>query len=516
MPVRERPIVDEAGETGRIPGRVILGFFVAAVLAVPIVQLVWEAVSGERFQEFDIFRRIPTLANITRYEDALADSCITADSARPGVQWTQLTLMHQGNEKVVVARNGWLFYRPGIFYVTGPPFRSVYALEDVAAKHPDPLPAILDFDRQLSERGIGLVIVPVPVKPQIYPERLARSYDVSKGPPANSYEKEFFKELRMNGIPVINLARNLWDAKRDDGLVYMPLDTHWTPYGMSVFAKALAAELKEQYPWLREPEREYRTRPLEVSNKGDLFDMLELPGWSQKFPESTITVEQVVDAETGELVKGDPKSPVILLGDSFANVFSVGMMKWGDHAGLGEHLAMHLGRSLDVIAVNGGAPTVTRRNLARRGSLGGKRLVIWTFATRDFIDPASEWEIVKLREAGAHPAKGPIEVKAKVLLASKPPRPGQDPYAHCATVTQYRILALEKGEYDDDVLIAVQWVMRDFKLLPAANIKRGDVHYLSLVPYREDLDPGLPGAGWVDDTGDTAHAAFWVVETRKE
>ena len=36
---------------------------------------------------------------------------------------------------------------------------------------PDPRPAILDFQRQLAERGIRLVLMPTPVKPMIHPEQ---------------------------------------------------------------------------------------------------------------------------------------------------------------------------------------------------------------------------------------------------------------------------------------------------------------------------------------------------------
>jgi hypothetical protein len=34
----------------------------------------------------------------------------------------------------------------------------------------DPIPAIVDFDRQLTARGFALVFMPVPVRPLIYPE----------------------------------------------------------------------------------------------------------------------------------------------------------------------------------------------------------------------------------------------------------------------------------------------------------------------------------------------------------
>ncbi|HHN46525.1 MAG TPA: hypothetical protein ENN09_03705 [Planctomycetes bacterium] len=515
MPVKDRPIVDEDGGTRRPVSLVAVIFFVAVVFFVPGSQLVWELASGERLQEFDIFFQRPSLSNIKLYEDVLAQSSRVADIVRPGVQWLQLYTLRQGNEKVVVGRDGFLFYRPGIAYSTGPGFRSKYALDAAQAKHPDPLPAILDFHSQLKELNIDLVIVPVPTKAQIYPEKLNPSYDLSLGPPINVHQPEFFAELEKNGIPVIDLAGALWNAKSAGDAVYMPLDTHWTPRGMSIFAAALADELKKRYEWLGEPEKKYAASPLSVTNHGDLYDLLKLPASSPLFPEYTCTVEQVEDEESGEWALSDPDAPIVLLGDSFANVFSVGAMKWGDHAGLGQHLMLHLGRPVHVIAVNGGAPTVTRRNLSRSGNVSRKKLVVWEFVTRELIDPASEWEPVQVTGVKQAVSQNPVKMEARVIAVSRPPRPGEDPYAHCVTFSRYKVLSVLSGEYEGDELLAVQWVMRNFKLLPAAKFRPGDVHRMVLVPFRPDIHPDLQQSKETDDTGDLTHQPYWVVEMKE-
>ncbi len=492
---------------------VIAGVFVVAISAIPLSQFVWELVQGKKLQEFDIVRRMPTLKNIRRYEDELADVSAAAEAVRPGTQWAQLVLVGQGNEKVVVGLDGWLFYRTDIRYAAGPAFGTAYAIAGAEAESPEPLPAILDFKRQLDERGIDLVVVPVPVKPQIYPEKLSRFYDASLGPPRNVRENEFFDEFARRGVEVLDLAQVLWEAKERGETLYMPLDTHWTPLGMRVFADALAKELKRRYPFLKKPERSFRTRELKMKNEGDIYDMLDLPGWAKTYEERLVTVEQVLD-EKGEPLRSDPASPVVLLGDSFANVFSVGAMKWGANAGLGEHLALRLGRTLDVVAVNGGAPTVTRRSLARRGSLKGKKLVVWEFATRELTDSTSEWELVDLPEMEVQAARGPIEVKAEIVSVSPPPHPGEDPYAHCITFTRYKVLSVEEGECEEGELITVSWVMRDFKLLPPANYGVGDVQRLSLVPFREDIHPDLRQAKETNDADDPVLAHYWVSEVK--
>ncbi|MBN1809903.1 MAG: hypothetical protein JW909_12620 [Planctomycetes bacterium] len=514
MPREERPIVPEVGQTSPTAGWILAGFFVAAIFAVPLSQLVWELATGAKLQEFNIFKRIPKLSNIQRYEDALSENNAAANALRPFVQWVQLSAVNQGNEEVAVGQDGWLFYKTGLRYVTGPGFRSVYCLEDVAAKSPDPLPAVLDFHKQLKQRGIDLVVVPFPVKPQIYPEKLAPSYNPSLGPPTNVHEREFIDSLEREGVRVINLRLPLWNAKSDGEQLYMSLDTHWTPAGMDFAARSLAAELVRLHPWLAENTRSFDTRDVPVSNKGDIFDMLKLPEFSHRYHENTVTVRQVFDPQSGELLEPDPDSPVVLLGDSFVNVFSVAAMKWGDHAGFGEHLALHLGRTLDVIAVNGGAPSVTRRRLARSRDLSSKKLVVWGFVTRELIDPESEWELVQFPSAVAAQSQEPFEITGRIIAVSRPPNPGDVPYPHCLTYTKYKVVSVEKGSFGEADLITVQWVMRDFKLLPAADYQVGDIHRMVLVPAAGKMQKDLKQIGETDDIGDLRQP-YWVEEMKE-
>jgi alginate O-acetyltransferase complex protein AlgJ len=88
------------------------------------------------------------------------------------------------------------------------------------------------------------------------------------------------------------------------------------------------------------------------------------------------------------MAQPDEKADVLLLGDSFTNVFSQAPMGWGEGAGLAPHLARALGRPLDVIAQNDSGAFATRKLLsealgAGEDRLAGKKLVIWEFAARE-------------------------------------------------------------------------------------------------------------------------------------
>ena len=99
-------------------------------------------------------------------------------------------------------------------------------------------------------------------------------------------------------------------------------------------------------------------------------------------------------AADGSSWRPDPGAEVLLLGDSFTNVYSVPELGWGEGAGLAEQLAFALERPVDRIAVNaGGAWTARQRLVAelRRGSdrLAGKRLVVYEFAVRELT--SGDW-----------------------------------------------------------------------------------------------------------------------------
>jgi len=124
--------------------------------------------------------------------------------------------------------------------------------------------------------------------------------------------------------------------------------------------------------------------------------MLKLPEGQTVFAPQTVTTRAVVDG-AGADWEPDEKADVLLLGDSFTNVYSLDAMGWGTAAGLGPHLALALGRPVDVIAQNDSGAFATRQALARElagGSdrLKGKRVVIWELASRELA--VGDWKEV--------------------------------------------------------------------------------------------------------------------------
>jgi alginate O-acetyltransferase complex protein AlgJ len=101
----------------------------------------------------------------------------------------------------------------------------------------------------------------------------------------------------------------------------------------------------------------------------------------------------------GEPWRPSRSADVLLLGDSFTNIYSLATMGWGEAAGFAEQLSHALQRPIDRIVQNDQAAHATRAMLARDLSSGddrlaGKRVVVWQFAARELA--AGDWKIIPL------------------------------------------------------------------------------------------------------------------------
>ena len=79
----------------------------------------------------------------------------------------------KGTMEAVLGHEGWVLLTSELAYAAigrfwGP--AAAAANPGVDPRVADPVPAILDFHRQLKERGVRLLFLPVPTRPVIYPE----------------------------------------------------------------------------------------------------------------------------------------------------------------------------------------------------------------------------------------------------------------------------------------------------------------------------------------------------------
>ncbi len=368
--------------------------FLFAIYAVPLGQAYLEHREDEESPLRDLFRRTPTAENLRLLEKGIEDACYAKAFVQPRMQLALTRLGRVGNKLAMVGQGGWLYYTPGLQHVGGPGFldreqlrsREKEALDaGQEAIHPDPRPAILAFHRALAERGIRLVLFPMPDKAALEPGPLHGRAGRVEAARNVDYDR-FLSELRQQGVVVFDARQSLPESRAEP--LFLAQDTHFAPGYMEHIARDLGAFVSELHVLsaLAEPPQWHAVEQ-PMTRVGDLVDMLKLPDEQRVFAARTVVVHQVQDAANTPW-EPDAAADVLLLGDSFTNIFTLEGMGWGNAAGLGPHLALALGRPLDVIAQNDSGAFATRQALSRelvagQDRLAGKRVVIWEFASRE-------------------------------------------------------------------------------------------------------------------------------------
>jgi hypothetical protein len=417
------------------------------------------------------------------YEAQVEDGWVLGRAIRPLLQRTLATALCTGSARVIVGRDGVLYFRPAVEHVIGPSFLDARRLlirrrAGGETIHPDPRPAILAFKEQLASRGITLVLVPVPDKATVEPEHLAGRTLPHSTIVDNPGFAPLLAGLRRSNILVFDPTATLRHADP----AYLASDTHWRPETMAAVAEKLASFIRENVALPPVGDPGYQTETLTVTNRGDLAAMLELPAGPGRLGTESVVVQQVI-TEGDMLWRLDTRSDVLLLGDSFTNIYSLPAMGWGEGAGFAEHLSLALGRKLDTITRNDSGAWATRSLLAQelargRDRLAGKRVVVWELASRELS--LGDWKPVNL-ELGTQPehrfflpdAGAKASVSGTITEMGVVPRPRSAPYADFIVALHLEDLkASETGAAHGEALVFVL-AMKDYELTPAAHLRVG-------------------------------------------
>jgi hypothetical protein len=435
------------------------------------------------------------------YEEALESDCFIARATLPRVQAFTAEFLGLGNEQVLLGRERWLFYQPDVAYLTGPGFLDSSFLRSRArsgdssattAIQPDPLKAIVQFRDQLKSRGIHLVLMPIPVKPMIEPEFLSQSYSPSQSLPIqNPSYRAFLESLDAVQIDYLDVSLSLAESKRSKGRSqFLRTDTHWTPEAMQQAVTLLAEKLRAAgLPTAKEPIGLNRSSQM-IQGLGDIVAMLKLPATSRLYPREAVMIHPILRAD-GMPWSPDSRADVLVLGDSFFNIFSLEGMGWGASAGFVEQLAYALQRPIDTIIRNDAGAIATRELLGQdlaRGNdrLSGKRVVVWEFAVRELA--TGNWDFVTLEKPARTttdflvvPAGERRVFRGTVKSLGFLPRPGTTPYKDY--ITAFHIAGLDGGSAREAVVYLL--TMKDQQLTPAARLRPGDSVSFNLTSWAD-------------------------------
>ena len=203
--------------------------------------------------------------------------------------------------------------------------------------------------------------------------------------------RPFVEHLEDHGVRVFDPS-DLLAAARRAAPQYLAADTHWRPEAMEMVAEHLGNVIAAAVPLPALPDPGYRIGRQEVRNVGDITRMLDLPQDGPFFPAEAVWLRRVLDPD-GRPWRSSRAADVLLLGDSFSNIYALESMGWGTSAGFAEQLAYVLRRPIDRIVQNNEGSFATRTMLQREPDrLHGRRVVIYQFATRELT--FGDWKVL--------------------------------------------------------------------------------------------------------------------------
>ena len=513
---------------------------------------------------------IPSAATIRSWDSRLENGSGLRTYVQRRTQSFLTGVLGVGNSKVFVGEKGWLYYQPGLDFVAGPAITDPDALRRRRKKmvdksleaepSPDPGPALLQLRSDLAARGIELVLFPVPDKVSMEPGKLGGRFEGAAPGfrPSNRGYASFVEGLRREGVEVFALDPA---SVGEPGQRYLRADTHWTPPLMERAAADLATLLRRKVPLpAAAVPSPWRVSDEARSNGGDLLGMLRLPEDQTVFSPQSVVAHRVTTATDGSPWTASIGSEVVLLGDSFTNIYSDSSLGWGSSAGFAEHLSLALGLPLDVVAINGGGADAARAEIAGPGGLERlerARVVVYEFADRDLT--TENWKVIPLPpapvrtprvegsgrpvaaapgeperpagpaapagpEAGTRPAATPtpsvrptsvpaepIVLRARVMEISPVPAPYSAPYADCLSTVRLEVLGVESGRWNDRYAIAVFLAMKGNEWLAPASFTPDTLLRVRLVPFRE-AGAEIRAIRRVDDLDDLERIPYYAVE----
>ncbi|MFC1735649.1 hypothetical protein ACFL1X_05995 [Candidatus Hydrogenedentota bacterium] len=410
----------------------LIAGFIAIIFAVPTGQVCIELGRGGRAQFADLFRYGPSEGNLRQFEKALEEQSWFRQKLRPEMQARLFATFRDAGHQAVLGREGWMFYKPDVRLLIEPdrpekgPTGSVWVeRRGLTTKRESVLKTIVNFHDRLAERGVKLLVVPVPGKPSVYPDMLtrrARDFTAFRSPTESLIEE--FEKRGVEAVNLFDLFRKRRASSRSEAY-YLARDTHWTPKGAKLAALTVAARLKS-LGWAPEPSRKYEVARTAVARRSDIIEMFHVPELHNAYPPEVVECEIVRDSSLGPLVPAgstlagtymDPEraTPILVLGDSFLRIYQTpepkslgegvghkgagGDLKEGGtkrllpgSAGFISHLALSLGGPVDYIVSDGGASADVRMKLSANAEiLDGKKVVIWEFAERDIMLGEDGW-----------------------------------------------------------------------------------------------------------------------------
>lgn len=258
----------------------------------------------------------------------------------------------------------------------------------------DPVPVIAQYAKELKALGVELLLVPVPAKASIYPEKLDTKADPASVPSL----APFLAKLKAEGVEALDLEAEFKKVRAAEpaNQLYCATDSHWSPAACQLVANLVAAKYKPLPEVTAAKVAGLTTLPAEIREyHGDLLtDAQKSTVAKDKLPLSRAGLGAGGSVTT---VETSPTSPIVVLGDSHLLVFRKGGNMLDTQGGFVDHLQVALGTPVQDFAMQAGGADGPRVEIARTTAKNPdfwskKKVAIWVFTAREFTQ--GKWRVL--------------------------------------------------------------------------------------------------------------------------
>jgi hypothetical protein len=312
----------------------------------------------------------------------------------------------------------------------------------VEEAQPDPRPALRALHDDLARAGIRLVLVPVPDKAAVEGRYLVGGSDNPNRAVTNPDWPRFAADMRAAGLEVFDVPQ-----PTDDGPAYLQDALDAALHG------GVAQAWRVWCPSFPASGVAMHTQPARSDES--------VTSWTCcgcRRAACSVSGSRDLSCRLRRTRHGpQPSSDVLLLGDSFTNIYSDAAMGGGDSAGFAEHLSLALGRPL--VRRNGGSAAALRLSLARVREPEPTR----GQAARDL--PVRHARSRRIALAGGARAGGigactggrrarEIEIEGTIVQTSEVPDPATAPCASSVGMMKIAVDRVISGEFAGRELVA--------------------------------------------------------------
>jgi len=197
---------------------------------------------------------------------------------------------------------------------------------------------------------------------------------------------EFHQKLKGLKVKSLDLVPLFYQKKV--GQVFCKRDSHFSPQMSKLIAETISGKAG-----IKKGDLKLTEEKIKLDFEGDLVRQS-----TKEFENEIFTLDYL--NHNKKFMDSDPKSSIVLLGDSNCFIFSSGGDMHARGAGVFDYLSQSLGQRIDLLGVKGSGIDTARVDFFRRSMdsnyLRKKKLVIWLFAAYELTESRG-WKKIPVR-----------------------------------------------------------------------------------------------------------------------